>query len=63
LFAVHGLLRFPFVGKANESGNWFFTIALGLAFLLTSVAIAYGMFVGDTLGKRWMTRWRESRCQ
>lgn len=56
LFAVHGVLRLPFVKRANEYGDWFLTIALGLIFLLVSASIAHVMFMGDTSGRRWIKK-------
>ena len=40
LFALHGVLRPPFVDLANELSHWFVTLMLGVMFFLVSIVIS-----------------------
>lgn len=40
LFAIHGMMRLPFTRPANDFGEWYITIALGIVFLLASLLAA-----------------------
>ncbi len=60
LFAVHGMPRTPFTQAANAQGQWWFTLAVGAAFLAVSLVAAQAMFWIERTGRGWV-RQRMSR--
>lgn len=53
LFAVHGILRAPFVQAANEQAVWWFTLAAGACFVALSLAVAQLMHWVEAAGRAW----------
>jgi peptidoglycan/LPS O-acetylase OafA/YrhL len=61
LFAVHGMLRAPFVQAANERGAWWFTLGAGACFLAVSFAVAQLMHWAEAGGRAWYQKWQAAR--
>jgi peptidoglycan/LPS O-acetylase OafA/YrhL len=56
LFAVHGMLRGPFVELANAIGEWHTTIILGLMYLISATLAAQLMHMIERRGRLLMPR-------
>jgi peptidoglycan/LPS O-acetylase OafA/YrhL len=52
LFAVHGMMRGPFVDHANADHTWYVSVGLGVLFLLAATAAAQLLLWTETIGRK-----------
>lgn len=55
LFAIHPIMRAPFVDAANDWGAWYITVALAIAFLVCALAAATVSGFIEDVGRRWVS--------
>ncbi len=53
IFAIHGFLRWPFVGRANEYGIEVFSVLLALLFLVLVIIISYTLTKTESAWRLW----------
>jgi peptidoglycan/LPS O-acetylase OafA/YrhL len=55
LFAVHGMMRGPFVDHANADHTWYMSVILGALLLLAATAAAQSLLWTESLGRKVLT--------
>ncbi|NQV03539.1 MAG: acyltransferase, partial [Bacteroidia bacterium] len=54
LFAVHGYLRSPFLKLANELGNSFASLLIGILFVAVTCGVAFMLIQTESAARRWI---------
>jgi peptidoglycan/LPS O-acetylase OafA/YrhL len=58
LFAIHGIMRDPFVREANAYGTWYVTLTLGAIYFVAALAAAQAMLSIEGFGRKLLARAR-----
>ncbi|MBN1198160.1 MAG: acyltransferase, partial [Bacteroidales bacterium] len=54
LFAVHGILRFPFLGLANALGNSATSLLIGILFVVVACGVALLLMHTESAARKWV---------
>lgn len=58
LFAIHGMMRPPFVNLADSQITWYTTLLIAVAFLIAALAAAQVLSTIESAGRRWVANAR-----
>ena len=58
MFAIHGMMRTPFIQLANAQASWLATLLIAAVFLVAALAAAQVLSTIETAGRRWVANAR-----